>query len=295
MCQDFERWLWYWTGIPPQIHYFWPLSQTDHQMAAQYSSEIHLHQKRLKESQLVNKRIILLQLISFSVTRINLTPLGCWSTAPPPQKKKRASLTVHYHLHRVCAPGWRDALWGKVSCLTSTLSLHWHKNLPTTNSATLSTNYPTDQLTLINSLVYQSYWQVDNDKLIRSVGELTTLKGVYELTNSVCKLVVGELTCQQSDRLQPKKTTQLLNCGRPWSNEAMYWQPLTKSNRRIILVILFIIYHTIQGKKLLLCTCKITPSRSCPSKLIRSFSSRRSFASSIPNKAVLLCTDFNIL
>lgn len=72
-----------------------------------------------------------------------------------------------------------------------------------------------DQLTEINSLVYQSYWQVDNDKLIRSVGELTTLKGVYELTNSVCKLVVGELTCQQSDWLQPKKTTQLLNCGRP--------------------------------------------------------------------------------
>ena len=70
-------------------------------MAAQYSSEIHLHQKRLKESQLVNQRIILLQLISFSVTRINLTPLRCWSTAPlpPPPKKKKASLTVHYHLN----------------------------------------------------------------------------------------------------------------------------------------------------------------------------------------------------
>ena len=95
------------------------------------------------------------------------------------------------------------------------LATSLHNNLPTTNSATLSTNYPKDQLTSIKSLVYQSYWQVDNDKLIRSVGELTTLKGVYELTNSVYKLVVGELTCQQSDRLQPKKTTQLLNCGRP--------------------------------------------------------------------------------
>ena len=81
-------------------------------MAAQYSSEIHLHQKRLKESQLVNQRITLLQLVSFSVTRINLTPLRCWSTAPLPPKKneKKASLTVRYHLHRVCAPGWRDAL-----------------------------------------------------------------------------------------------------------------------------------------------------------------------------------------
>ena len=248
MCQDFERWLWYWTGIPPQIHYFWPLSQTDHQMAAQYSSEIHLHQKRLKESQLVNKRIILLQLISFSVTRINLTPLGCWSTAPPPPKKKglpwRSTTTYIEFVHLAGEMHCE----GKVSCLTRTWSLHWHNNLPTTNSATLSTNYPTDQLTLINSLVYQSYWQVDNDKLIRSVGELTTLKGVYELTNSVCKLVVGELTCQQSDWLQPKKTTQLLNCGRPWSNEAIYWQPLAKSNRRIILVILFIIQHTIQGQ-----------------------------------------------
>ena len=90
LYQDFERWLWYWTGIPLQIHYFWPLSQIDHQMAARCSSEIHFHQKRLKESQLVNQRIILLQLISFSVTRINLTPLRCWSTAPlpPPPKKK---------------------------------------------------------------------------------------------------------------------------------------------------------------------------------------------------------------
>ena len=80
-------------------------------MAAQYSSEIHLHQKILKESQLVNQRITLLQLVSFSVTRINLTPLRCWSTAPlPPPPKKKASLTAHYHLHQVCAPGWRDAL-----------------------------------------------------------------------------------------------------------------------------------------------------------------------------------------
>ena len=133
---------------------------------------------------------------------------------PPPKKKRLPWLSTTTYIKFVHLAGEMHCE-GKVSCLTSTWSLHWHNNLPTTNSATLSTNYPTDQLTSIKSLVYQSYWQVDNDKLIRSVGELTTLKGVYELTNSVCKLVVGELTCQQSDWLQPKKTTQLLNCGRP--------------------------------------------------------------------------------
>ena len=154
---------------------------------------------------------------------------------PPPKKKKRLpwrSTTTYIKFVHLAGEMHCE---GKVSCLTNTWPLHWH-------------NYLTDQLNSINSLVYQSYWQVDNDKLIRSVGELTTLKGVYELTNSVCKLVVGELTCQQSDWLQPKKTTQLLNCGRPWSNEAIYWQPLAKSNRRIILVILFIIHHIIQGQ-----------------------------------------------
>ena len=166
-------------------------------------------------------------------------------TPPPPPKKRLLWQSTTTYIEFVHLAGEMHCE-GKVSCLTSTWSLHWHNNLPTTNSATLSTNYPTDQLTSINSLVYQSYWQVDNDKLIRS--EFTTLKGVYKLTIRVCKLVVGELTFQQSDWLQPKKTTQLLNCGRTWSSEAMYWQPLTKSNWRIILVTIFIIHHTIQGQ-----------------------------------------------
>ena len=139
-------------------------------------------------------------------------------TPPPPQKKgfPDSPLTLTSSL---CT--WLERCTVRVSVLpnkylATSLTQHLANN-QLSNYINKLPNRSThlDQLTEINSLVYQSYWQVDNDKMIRSVGELTTLKGVYELTNSVCKLVVGELTCQQSDRLQPKKTTQLLNCGRP--------------------------------------------------------------------------------
>ena len=78
------------------------------------------------------QRIILLQLITFSVTMINPTPpemLVHDKLTPPASPPSKAQGEGHCE--------------SKVSCPRSTWSLSWRNNLPTTNSSTLSSNYPT--------------------------------------------------------------------------------------------------------------------------------------------------------